>query len=135
MADVGSAIVARLEGDPAWVDAIGDRLDWGVSLQETPFPRAVATFITRDRPDHYTGSDMASSRLQLDVYSVVSSQEASDIAEIAIGILQPEDTVAGVRFTRATEVDGPNDGGDQTDTLYVYRARTDFALLHTDEGV
>lgn len=134
MADVGSAIVGRLEADPAWTAVIDGRLDWGVSLPETPYPRAVANFITRDRPDHYTGSDMAFSRLQLDVYSAVSSGEAAEIAELAIDVLQPEDTVGGVRFCRAVEVDGPTDSGDQTDTLYIYRARTEFALLHANEG-
>ena len=134
MADVGSAIVGRLEADEAWTAAIDGRLDWGASLPETPYPRAVANFITRDRPDHYTGSDMAFSRLQLDVYSAVSSGEAAEIAELAIDVLQPEDTAGGVRFCRAVEVDGPTDGGDQTETLYVYRARTEFALLHANEG-
>ena len=135
MADVGSAVIVRLEADDAWTAAIADRTDWGASLPETAYPRAVANWITRDRPDHYGGSDMQFSRLQLDVYSIVSSGEAAEIAEIAIGVLQPEDIAGGVRFERAVEVSGPTDGGEQTDTLYVYRARTEFAWLHTDEGV
>jgi len=135
MPDVGAAIVARLEADHAWTKLMGERLDWGASLPDTAYPRAVANWITRDRPDHYTGSDMQFSRLQLDVYSAVSSGEAAEIAEIAIGVLQPEDVAEGVRFERAVEVSGPTDGGEQTDTLYAYRARTEFAWLHTDEGV
>jgi len=130
MADVGAAIVARLEGDLAWTELIGDRVDWGASLPETPYPRAVANWITRDRPDHYGGSDMEFSRLQLDVYSSVSSGEAAEIAEVAIGVLQPEDAAEGVRFERAVEVSGPTDGGEQTETIYAYRARLELAFLH-----
>ena len=133
MANVGAAIIARLEGSAAWLGAVGTRTDWGVSQEGTPSPRVVATWITRDRPDHYTGEDLCYSRLQIDVYSETSANEAGDIAEIAIAILRPEEIIGGVRFERAVEIDGPADGGEQTETLYLHRARTDFAFLHANE--
>lgn len=135
MADIGAAIIERLEGHAPFWTPLGGRVDWTVSQQSTPFPRAVLTIITAQRDDHFDGPDLRFTRLQLDVYSDTSAAEAAAIAEEGINALQPEATVGGVRFNRAVEVDGPTDGGDQTDTLYAFRARTDFALLHADEGV
>lgn len=135
MTKLGSAIIARLQDRPGFWTPLDGRVDWTVSLPETPYPRAVLTVVTADRPDTFEGPDLRFTRVQLDVYSDKSAEEASSIAEEAIEALQPEATVGGVRFCRAPEVEGPTDSGDQLDTLYAYRARTDFALLHADEGV
>ncbi len=135
MQDVGAAIVERLAANQAWWALVGGRLDWTVSPQETPFPRAVGLIVSAEQPDHFEGEDIAFTRFQLDVYSTVSAEEAASIARAAIPILKADAVAGGIWFRRAVEVEGPTDSGDQLDTLYVYRARTDFALLHSDEGV
>lgn len=131
MADWGSATVDRLEAHLPFWTPLGGRVDWTVSPPETPYPRCVLTGVSDDRPDHYSGPDLRQTRLQLDVYSSVSAAEANDIAEQSVDALQPEAIVSGIHFRRAASVEGPVDGGDQLDTLYAYRARVDFVLLHS----
>ncbi len=129
MMTLEGAIIARLERAKAFWDPVGGRVDWGASVDGTPHPRVVLTVTSGLRPDHYTGPDVRPLRLQLDVYSTVSADEARTIAEASVSALQPEEVVEGWDFRRAPEVDGPTDSGDQTDTLYVHRAMMDYSLL------
>jgi len=133
MKDVGAAIIERLQQDVGWWGSVGGRVDWTISQPETPYPRVVLLIVSQSHPNHYDGPDPREARLQLDVYSDRSAEEASTIAGQAIPILQPDDVAGGIWFRRAADIDGPTDSGDRNDTLYVYRARTDFALMFTDE--
>ena len=131
MADWGEAVVGRLTADQAVAQLVGDRVDWTRRPQDDGYPAIVLQTISDPRPDHFTGAQgFRPSRLQLDAYSTESAGEATRIAEAAIDALRPpDDNAFGIRFDRAG-VDGPTDGGDQLDTVYVYWARVDFLLWH-----
>lgn len=131
MADWGKAVVERLVGDQAVAQLVGDRVDWTRRPQDDGYPAIVLQTISDPRPDHFTGADgFRQTRLQLDAYSTESGGDASRIAEAAIDALRdPVDNASGIRFDRAG-VDGPTDGGDQLDTVYVYWARVDILLWH-----
>lgn len=131
MPDWGSAVVDRLLEDEAVAQLIGERVDWTRRPQADGYPAIVLQTISDPRPDHFMGADgFRQTRLQLDAYSTESAADATRIAEAAIDALrEPVDDASGIRFDRAG-VDGPTDGGDQLDDVYVHWARVDFLLWH-----
>lgn len=146
MADWGAALVARLEANVALAGLLAGGVDWGVLPQETALPSLVLNTISDPRDDHYRGEQgLRRTRVQADAYSSVSADEASRIAEAAIAAVRPDPGVdgadesggwsqGGVRFDRP-QIEGPEDSGEQLDTLYAFRARVDLLLWHCEEEV
>jgi hypothetical protein len=147
MADWGAALTARLLADAALAAAVGARIDWNVRPDKEALPAVILQTVSDPRPDHFGGEqDFRQTRVQVDCWSLVSADHATQIAEKVIAAVRPVPGQAGsyddgswerdgVRFDRP-QVEGPVDGGEQLDTVYVHRARVDVLLWHSEmEGV
>lgn len=145
MADWGAALIARLNARGALTALLGSGgVDWGILPQEANRPALILNVVSDPRPDHFGGEQgLRQTRVQADAWSDVSADEAARIAEEAIRAVRPDPLTdgadltgawseGGVRFDRP-QIEGPEDGGEQLDTLYAFRARTDLLLWHCEE--
>ena len=143
MADWGAALVNQILGSAAVSALAGDRGDWNVRPQIDRGACLVFSTASDDRPDHFGGEQsFRQTRVQVDAWSGVSADEATRLAEAVIAAVRLEPGSPGVRDDGSWErdgvrfdrpqVEGPVDGGEQLDTLYVHRARVDLLLWHSE---
>lgn len=130
MADLQTALHARLTGDASIGAAIGTRAYWTNVPQGAALPHVRMQTISDVRPQHMQGYHRArNTRLQVDVFAATYAQ-ARSISERIIGLMAQPATVAGVRFGRCT-AQGPIDMGEDTPDGFVHRLRTDLLAEHS----
>lgn len=115
--------------DDALEAMVGTRIDFGKRPQEQALP-AVTLQVTADpRPNHFGGRQgLRQTRLQVDCWGETADAAVS-AAERIIEIIGDPAVVDGVRFEKPL-IEGPEDSGNQEDTLYVHRARLSVLVWH-----
>lgn len=129
MADLQTALTARLKAASALAPALGGRLFWNVVPQKTALPYLRMQTITDLRPQHLTGYDASrQARIQIDVFDDRYAA-ARDIAEKIIAEMAAPATVAGVQFGRS-KAEGPRDLGEDATAGFVHRLSLDLLIEH-----
>ncbi len=130
MADLQSALYARLTGDAAISAIIGDRVHWSEVPKATALPYVRMQTVSDPRPQHLQGYHASRTvRVQVDVFAN-SYAQARDISEKIIALVAQPATVAGVAFGR-TSATGPRDLGEDTPNGFVHRLSTDLLAEHS----
>jgi len=135
MADMQSALVARLAADPslaAQLIANGKtRIYWTKVPQGADRPYLRMQTVTDLRPQHLTGYDAGrQTRVQVDVFADTYAQ-ARALSESIIGAVALPATVAGVKFGR-TRAEGPRDLGEDVEGVgFVHRLSMDLLVEHS----
>ena len=134
--ELGPAIIARLEADPAVTAIVGQRINWLVRPQgkSGDLPCLVLQEITGTRDQHLKGwQDMREATVQVGCLSLRYS-ESRLLAEAVIDCLVPVADVENpdgdnLVFWRGSTT-GPHDLGNQEETRFVHRAVVDLTLRY-----
>ena len=126
MADLQSALVARLIADAGVAALVGDRLYWSKVPQGTAMPYVRMQTVSDPRPQNLQGYDGARTvRVQVDVFAR-SHGNARAASEAIVAAVALPATFAGVRFGRCA-AQGPRDlGEDDTPEGFIHRLSTDL---------
>lgn len=130
MADLRTAIIARLGAGSATAGVAGTRVSWRKREQAAGLPAVVLAVVSEQRPQHLDGfDDMRTARVQADCLAPTMAISVA-LAEAVISDLLPEATIDDVAFWRAS-VEGPRDLGEQTDSEgFLHRQSVDLILRY-----
>lgn len=123
MADLGSALFARLNGNTSAANRVYPR----VRPQNTQLPAITYTVPGGDRDQHlkgYTGTRRP--RVQIDCWAATYAA-ARALADAAVAILSPPGSAAGIQFGHSS-ANEPRDLGEDTATGFVHRASVDLLV-------
>jgi hypothetical protein len=130
MADLRTAIVARLGAGSATRGIASSRVTWRKREQGSPMPAVVLNVVSEARPQHLDGfDDMRTARIQADCWAQTLASAVA-LAEAVIADLVGDAAVGNVAFWRAS-VEGPRDLGEQTDSEgFLHRESVDLVLRY-----
>lgn len=130
MADLESALVARLLADAPLAALVGTRIHWNFVPQGKALPYIRLQVISDPRPQTLKDYDAARlTRVQVDCMADKSAT-ATAMGMAVIAAVAGPDTVSGVIFGRA-KAEGPRGGGeDVPGTGFVHRASLDLLVEH-----
>lgn len=129
MANLQTALHARLTGNAGVTAALGDRLFWNIVPQGTALPYGQMKTISDLRPQHLRGyDDGRRARVQVDVYAATYAAARAGADAIIAATAAPA-TVAGVRFGRC-KAEGPRDLTEEVTAGLVHRLSLDLMIEH-----
>lgn len=96
-----AAISARLGTDATYSAAMGSRI--GTTRKFAGLPGSVLETISEQRTQHYKGFQLRQAMVQLDILAR-DEVEGARLRDLAIDLLTPGTTAAGIRFDRAQTV-------------------------------
>ena len=130
MADLGSALVRRLQDDPAVAALVRAKIHWVIVPQTADLPFVRMQVISDPRPQDLDGYVSArETRVQIDCFAA-SHAVSQKIAETIIDATAEPNTVAGVVFGRVA-AEGPRDlGEDVPGKGFIHRASLDLLVWH-----
>lgn len=132
MPDYRTSLRLRLQDDTPLGDIVGPNIDWGKRPDNLVGLTAVVLTTMADPQEmHFKGRQgLRETTVQIDCYSGISIEEAVAAANRIVEIITvPAKNVDGVRFDQCF-VEGPEDSGNQEETLYVHRARLVARVWH-----
>jgi hypothetical protein len=130
MANLQTALHARLKANAGVVAALGDRLFWNVVPQATALPYGRMQTVTDLRPQHLRGYDASREvRVQVDVFAATYNAARTAAEAIIAAVAEPA-TVSGVQFGRG-KAEGPRDLGEDTTVGFVHRLSLDLLIEHS----
>ena len=104
---------------------------WVNAPQTAVKPYATLLDVTELRPQHLTGWDLESARVQIDVWGLKYSDVQTGM-EALLAALVPGNTSNGHTFQRADIVLGPRDvGGEREGDTIIYRKSADLIVPHS----
>lgn len=135
MADLQTALIARMKSEPVLAAALADggkfKAYWTLVPQGKTLPYVRMQTISDPRPENLAGYDGGRTmRVQVDVFAAKYDQ-ARSLAETIIAAVADPATVSGVKFGR-TKAEGPRDLGEDVDGVgYVHRLSMDLLAEHS----
>lgn len=137
MADLETALRARLKADAAFVAAGSNRIEWEEQPQDKPtspwpLPHTTLTVISDIRPEHLKGYDAARpTRVQADCRAT-TAKAAKAMARALITALIPTGTINGHVFGR-TKAEGPRPLNETVNGATVFRQSVDLIIWHVGD--
>ena len=130
MADLQTAMVARIAANTELDTALGDRVHWNIVPQNTqpPYLRLQTISDPRER-NLATVKGPRRPRVQADVFAKTYA-EARSLSEALITMMQTPGVAGGVRFGGAA-VTGPRDLGEDTTEGFLHRLSSDMQVEHS----
>lgn len=120
--DMPGALRARLIG------LAGGRVYWVTRPQAAALPAVTLQIISDLRPQHLKGFDgLRGTRVQIDCWGATYA-DVTALKEAVLAAIVPENKANGIRFDRAI-IEGEQDLGEQTQTVFIYRASFDVIVL------
>lgn len=130
MADLGSAIIARLKADPDIAAALDGRVHWAYVPQGAELPYVRMIVASDVRPENLKSYDSArQTRIRLEVFGRRYGQTRA-IAETIISAFSAPATTAGIQFGHS-KATGPRDLGEDTPDGFIHRASFDLLVEHS----
>jgi hypothetical protein len=132
MADLETALRARLKADAAFVAAGSNRVEWEEQPQNAAYPHTTLSVVSDIRPEHLKGYDATRpTRVQADCRAV-TSKAAKAMARALIAALSPTGTFNGHVFGRI-KAEGPRPLNEIVNGATIYRQSVDLIIWHVGD--
>jgi hypothetical protein len=137
MADMETALRARLKADATFVAAGSNRVEWEEQPQSTstapwPLPHTTLNIISDIRPEHLKGYDRARpTRVQADCRAT-TPKIAKTMAKALIAAVSEPGIFSDHVFGR-TKAEGPRPLNERVDNTTVFRQSVDLIIWHVGD--
>ena len=132
MADMHTALTARLLDDAAVAAIAGNDVHWVTRPQGSDLPAVTLSVVAGSRDVHLKGySGLRSTDVQADCWAA-SFAEAKALVEAVIAATAAPGVFGGIKFGR-TVAGEPRDLGDDATGAFIHRQSVDLTVSHYSE--
>lgn len=132
MADLETALRARIKADAGFVAAGSAQVEWEEQPQGVSLPHTTLLVISDERPEHLKGYDSArSTRVQADCRAE-TPKKAKAMARALIEAVAQPGTFSGHVFGR-TKAEGPRPLNERINEKTVFRQSVDLLVWHVGD--
>jgi hypothetical protein len=132
MADMETALRARLKASAPFVTAGSDRVEWDEQPQNAPLPHTTLVTVADTRPQHLKGYDGArETRVQADCRAE-TPKAAKLMARALIAAVAAPGTFNAHVFGR-TKAEGPRSLNERMNETTVFRQSVDLLVWHVGD--
>ena len=132
MADMETALRARLIANDAVGALIGERIAWTEQPQGTPLPSVTLLNVSDPRPEHLKGYDAGrATRVQADCRAATFGAALSLARAVIAAVAQPG-TFSGHVFGRS-KAEGPRALNEDVNDTTIHRQSVDLIIWHVGD--